>query len=111
MESSKEVGPWRERIALAAHNAMQGQALIPRTKAVAVDICFFMPRPASLPKKTLYMVKRPDIDKLGRACLDAITDVCIEDDSQVVDLWLHKKYSNEHVEPGANIRIDQMVFA
>lgn len=100
IESSKEVGPWRERVALAAHNAMRGQPLIPRDRAVLVNLTFFMPRPASLPKRCIHMVKRPDIDKIARACLDALTDTCFEDDSQVTDLSIAKRYASELNAPG-----------
>lgn len=112
IESSKEVGPWRERVALVAHGTMaaerqiRGLTIIPRTQAVTVDVTFYLPRPASLPKKQVDMVKRPDIDKLGRAILDALTDVCFEDDSQVVDLLLYKRYvSPENPTSGAQIYI------
>lgn len=106
IESSKELGPWRERVALVAHGEMQGSTILPRTQPVLVDVIFYMPRPASLPKKVTAMVKRPDVDKIGRAILDALTDVCFEDDSQVVDLLLHKRYVNEsHPEPGAEIQV------
>src|SRR6476659_7055493 len=48
VESSKEVGPWRERVALAAHNAMAGCELI--TAAVTVRLDLVLPRPKSTPK-------------------------------------------------------------
>lgn len=91
-ESSKAVGPWRERVALAAHAAMlaAGQELI--TEAVTVDLLFILPRAKSAPKRTTPLpAKRPDTDKLSRACLDAITDVIIKDDAQVVDLFARKR--------------------
>lgn len=113
IESSKEVGPWRERVALVAHGAMaaekalNGTGIVPRTTPVQVEIQFFLPRPASAPKKQIAMTKRPDIDKIARACLDALTDVVFEDDSQVVNLHLYKRYTGfvNQSEPGARIRV------
>lgn len=96
-------------MALAAHNAMDGAGPIPRARSVYVWIAFYMPRPASLPKRQTDMVKRPDIDKLGRACLDALTDVCFEDDSQVINLYMYKRYAGTLLtpEPGAHIEVGE----
>lgn len=110
VESSKEVGPWRERMALAAHEAMKGQEIIARGTAAGVSISFFMPKPASAPKtKKIAAVKRPDIDKLARAALDALTDVCFEDDSQVVNLHLYKRYAGGcQANAGAHVHVYSM---
>jgi crossover junction endodeoxyribonuclease RusA len=45
VESSRDVGPWRERVALVAHNAMAGRDLL--DGAVAVRLEFTLPRPKS----------------------------------------------------------------
>ena len=106
IESSREVGPWRERIALAAHNAMYcaGQPLL--GCAVDVRLDFVMPRPKSMPKsRTEPATKRPDIDKLARAALDAITSVVIADDSQVVGLRATKRLALPDEQPGMNVKV------
>ena len=59
-----------------------------------------MPIPTSISKKkkeTLhYVSKRPDIDNLAKAVMDAINQVGIwEDDSQVAHLDIRKIYSEE----------------
>ena len=104
IESSQDVGPWRERVALAAHNAMNHQPLL--TGAVVIDIAFVLPRPLSTPKRTTPpAVKKPDIDKLARAVLDALTHTVIADDSQVVELCAYKRLARLNESPGATIRI------
>lgn len=104
IESSKEVGPWRERVALAAHS--HTQSLIEKPQQVVVDVHFVLPRPASAPKtKTLPATKRPDLDKLARAILDALTDVVYQDDSQVTALLLAKRIAEPGEQPGAHIRV------
>jgi crossover junction endodeoxyribonuclease RusA len=110
VESSKDLGPWRERVALAAHNAMLGQPLL--SGAIALRLDFVLPRPKSTPKRsTPHAVKRPDVDKLARACLDAITGTVVDDDSQVVDLHATKRLAEIDETPGvqitASIRRDQ----
>lgn len=105
VESSKEVGPWRERVALAAHHAMDGRALF--DGAVSVTLNFVLPRPKSAPKtRTPAATKRPDVDKLARACLDAITDVIISDDSQVISLSAYKRLAQIGETAGVEIRVE-----
>ena len=105
VESSKEVGPWRERIALAAHQAMKGRP--PADGAVIVGLIFIMPRPKSLPKSkpTPFATKRPDIDKLARAALDALTTNVIRDDSQVIKLVIHKRIAEADETPGVRVQV------
>jgi len=104
VESSREVGPWRERVALAADNAMGGRELV--AGAVTVGLDFVLPRPKSAPKRsTPLAVKRPDIDKLARACLDAITGIIVGDDAQVVDLRAAKRVAEIGEIPGVGVTV------
>lgn len=106
VESSKEVGPWRERIALAAHQ--QGCPLV--GGAVELELDFVMPRPKSAPKsRTPDAVKRPDIDKLARAVLDALTGVVLADDSQVVRLTVVKRIAEIAEATGVQIELVDVV--
>ncbi len=66
---------------------------------------FRMPRPKSTPKATPAAVKRPDLDKLARAVLDAITGTVLVDDSQVVDLSASKRLAEVGESPGALISV------
>lgn len=95
--------------------AHEAQAAIPKTDwppcmetAVSVKADFYLPRPASLPKKTINNIKRPDLDKLVRACLDGISGIVIKDDSQVVSLSCTKRYSNSEHEPGVWISVETL---
>jgi crossover junction endodeoxyribonuclease RusA len=104
VESSKDVGPWRERIALAARAAVGPGPLI--GTAVDIRLDFVMPRPTSTPKRsTPPAVKRPDLDKLARAALDAITNVLIADDSQVVGLRATKRLAEIDEIPGLEVTL------
>jgi len=108
VESSKAVGPWRERVALAAHQAMRAVGEPPFAGAVTVHLGFVMPRTKSLPKtKTVAATKRPDLDKLVRACLDSMTAVCFADDSQVVGLRASKRLALPEETPGVHINITE----
>jgi crossover junction endodeoxyribonuclease RusA len=107
VESSRELGPWRERVALAAHNAMLAAEATPFVGAVSIRLCFVLPRPKSTPKRsTPPAIKRPDADKLTRAVLDAITGVLLLDDAQVVDLRAHKRLAGIGENPGVTITVE-----
>lgn len=108
VESSPYVGPWRERIALAAADAMlaAGLPVLDKKFPASVSLTFVMPRPSSTPKShTPPAVKRPDLDKLARAVLDGLTDVCWLDDSQVDDLRCRKVLAEVAQQPGLHIRL------
>lgn len=91
VEASKGLKPWRSVVALEAKLTMdevQDQSLI--EGAVAVEILFqFVPGKTVKRKE---MTTKPDVDKLSRAILDALTGVCWKDDSQVVELRVRKQY-------------------
>lgn len=88
VESSKAVKPWRVDVAWAARAAFAERIDGP----AAVELEFVMPRPKSTPKRsTPPAIKRPDIDKLERAILDALSGVAYRDDSQVVELVARKR--------------------
>lgn len=64
---------------------------------IALDCWFYLPRPLALMTRSKALldhphVKKPDLDKLARACKDALTGVVWSDDSQVTDLYAHKRY-------------------
>jgi len=79
---------WRTSVAVVAQSHFD----TPRTDPVVVSIRFVLRRPKTLPKRVQHHVKRPDIDKLARAVLDALTGTAIHDDSQVYCLDLTKAY-------------------
>lgn len=109
LESSKEVGPWRERIALVAHDAMAAHRQMGGdsfTAAVDINLIFVMPRPKSTSKTApLTHTKRPDLDKLVRAVFDALKDVVWNDDSQVNVLMAKKRLAGIDESPGVHISV------
>lgn len=64
--------------------------------AVTVEAEFGFVRPKSVSeKKRPHMTVKPDIDKLARAILDALTNHAYRDDSQVISLTLRKVYADK----------------
>lgn len=88
VESSKAVKPWRVDVAWTVREYFP----TPLDGAVRLELEFVMPRPKSAPKRsTPPAVKRPDLDKLARAVMDAITGVVVADDSQIIELVASKR--------------------
>jgi crossover junction endodeoxyribonuclease RusA len=74
-----------------------------------VDLVFTLPRPKSVPKsRRARPTTKPDLDKLIRAALDAISlpkyVQLLIDDSIVTDLHAAKRYA-DHTPPGVRIFI------
>lgn len=68
--------------------------------ALELNLIFCMPIPKSISKKKReqlhFVTKKPDVDNLAKAVMDAINQVGIwEDDSQVSRLVVGKIYSDE----------------
>ena len=76
------------------------------TDPVTVTLAFFLPRPASLPKRITRCTKKPDVDKLARATLDALTGVLFHDDAQVVYLCATKHYASAAEAPRVVVTVD-----
>ncbi len=55
---------------------------------------FFIPKPASSPKKVLYPVKRPDLDNYTKTLLDSLNQYLFPDDSQIVSMKLRKAFGS-----------------
>lgn len=71
-----------------------------------IELTFFLPRPASLPKRIVHHIRKPDADNLGKAVKDALRGIVYRDDSQLVDVLVHKRYG---VSPGVEIRVAQVL--
>lgn len=103
---SKHLAPWRADVRAAAEQALgdDGPGAL-WDQPVKVQLIFWLPRPKAhfgsgrnankvKPSAPRWPAGRPDLDKLARAVLDAITGVVIADDSTVVDLCLRKRYAH-----------------
>lgn len=113
VESSKAVKPWREDVRAEAlkHRGLRVSG------AVAVDITFYLARPSGHYRtgRNAHLLRdaaparperKPDLDKLVRSTLDALTSADVyRDDAAVVDLTARKRYADDGIAPGAIIAI------
>ncbi len=77
--------------------------LKPIESPLDVSIVFYMPIPKSITKKAKEAIeqgktkhiKKPDLDNMAKAVLDALNGLAYKDDSQIVSLTLYKTYSEQ----------------
>lgn len=107
VESCKRVKPWRESIR-SALTGDDGRPVWRFKGAVACTLEFVLPRPKSTPKRmTPPAIKKPDLDKLGRAVFDAMTSAgVIEDDSRIVGLSARKRLAELDETPGLWLQLE-----
>jgi|SRR5262245_1000620 len=91
---------WEHRIATEAAQALPGWLFV---GPVIVSVTFRMLRPPSV-RRGHHTVK-PDIDKLSRCVLDALSGVLFADDAQVIELHVRKVYAVSPAPPAARITV------
>jgi Holliday junction resolvase RusA-like endonuclease len=113
VESSPDIGAWRDTIALAADIAMAGRS--PLEGPVRLTVEFRFQRPAShrgakglRPSAPAVHHQRPDASKLVRALEDALTTIAWRDDSQVAQLLATKVWDDE-APAGASVNVEVLV--
>ncbi len=96
VESCARVKPYRALVSLAASQARKEP---PTRLPVGIGITFVFVRPKShytskgeLRAGAPSFPGKPDVDKLCRAVLDALTGILYHDDAQVVSLNASKRY-------------------
>lgn len=118
VDDSKKTKPWRQDVTAAAtatlHQRPDARTAL-ATGPLHVSIVFHLARPkahygtgrnAHLLKALapFWVDKKPDLDKLVRSTLDALTDAGVyRDDNQVARLLVEKRYADHAT--GAQIQI------
>jgi crossover junction endodeoxyribonuclease RusA len=108
VEASKFLPAWRKEVSVAAENAVTVNGWAKVSGPVEVEILFYLDRPSTISKtKRPYPIVPPDVDKLARGCLDPMTGVIYDDDSQVIRLLVWKTYADNR-EPGCFVRVAEL---
>lgn len=81
--------PWKQQVSLMAISEMRGEMI---EGPVTLRLSFFLPKPKSV--KRAHPTVKPDIDKLARAVLDALTGIVYRDDAQVTSVLAQKFYGD-----------------
>lgn len=98
---------WRNTVVTRASLAMgQARRRSPIVGPVSVELLFVHTRPKSTPAGQRWRTKMPDVDKLARAVLDALTIAgLIGDDAQVAELTARKVLAHSDETPGVNVTV------
>lgn len=102
--------PWSSLISFKA----QEVGLKARSGACSLGLAFCMPRPKAhfaacgkiKESAPIAHIKKPDIDKLIRCVLDALTGIAYVDDSQVARIETLKRYANLGEDIGCTIEVE-----
>lgn len=112
LESSARLKPWRQVVAAAARLARG--PMVPAAGPIVMTLEFRLPRPKGhygtgrnagklKPSAPEHHLVKPDVDKLERGILDALTMAGLYgDDSQVVAVTSFKRYA-DHAAPGVTV--------
>jgi Holliday junction resolvase RusA-like endonuclease len=120
-DNKKALGDWRKAVEWSAAIAMRGKWDTQYYEGpVGIEVQFLIARPRGHYRTGRYehLLRddapvhpqvRPDVDKLARAVLDALTIAqAIRDDSRVTDLHAVKSYARRGQQPGALITIREI---
>ncbi|HEX4683627.1 MAG TPA: RusA family crossover junction endodeoxyribonuclease [Gemmatimonadaceae bacterium] len=109
--TNRNAKSWEALVAEAANRALTGRGQLFHG-AIELAIAFYLPRPKSLPRtKTVPHIKAPDVDKLARCCVDALSGVVFRDDAQVTELIVSKQYAAIGESPRAIVTIEPLSAA
>ena len=106
VEASKYLAPWRKAVTLAAAQAIADAGWVSSDSAAQVTVSFYLERPATVKiANRPSPVKPPDVDKLARGVLDALSDAGVwGDDAQCVKLTVMKCYADAR-DPGCVVEV------
>ena len=91
-DNPKALRFWRYSVSAALGRHWTGP---PIDGPVTIGLCFTFLKPKSVPKSREFPTVKPDIDKLTRAVLDAMTGIVFADDSRGVTVGAEKVYGPE----------------
>jgi len=100
--ASKGLPAWRRDIKEEAVNHFD--ALIDGPVGVWAEFRFT--RPKSAKKGATWKISTPDLDKLVRSLLDALTGVAYQDDARVARLIVRKRLTEGDEQPGVLVRVE-----
>jgi Holliday junction resolvase RusA-like endonuclease len=94
--ANEKMKPYRQQVGWAALDARAKAGhhglFADKQIAVGIEMKFYFERPPSISKKRLHIAVKPDIDKLCRSTIDAMTGIMFADDAQIIQLSAEKYY-------------------
>lgn len=111
----KESKNYKSLVKMAAQEAIDEQGWKYTELPLVLTICVWKSIPKSKSKKFReaaiagyeFPAVKPDVDNVAKTIMDALSKVAYKDDSQIVDLVIKKRYTED--EPHVNVRIEVAV--
>jgi len=98
---------WKEEIRYAAQKKIEETGhQIWKEMPLYINLTFYVPRPKSLPKRIQQPMRRPDLDNLEKAVMDALQGMVYDDDSRIV-LKISEKVFHPEGKIGVAISISE----
>ena len=108
--TNKNLGQWSALVRHVAQRHAAAGVYFGSGEGVNVELKFALPRPSSIPKKVQHHVRKPDVDKLTRAVLDALTGTVFHDDSQVGAILAIKEYAERDFPPCVKVSVQEAYY-
>lgn len=110
VDDAKRNAPWRATVAWTAREQYQGPPLV---GPLVANVVFIMPwrkgdrrKDGTVkPSASVHPTVRPDATKLWRAAEDALTGILWQDDAQIVQQTVTKRYGEE---PGMTVMVSNL---
>jgi len=109
-DNDKRLKQWRRLVRTAGANAMKRAQAEPFDRAVQVMIIFWFARPKSHAGEVWVAVNgRNDLEKLVRACHDALTEAGVwKDDGLVARIETEKRWCSGTERPGVDVTVEAL---
>ena len=109
------VNEFKATVRLATAQVMAKYLGVP-TEPMRVEALFIFPRPGNMRWKTREMpraphAKKPDVENVAKALLDALSGLVWVDDAQVCELCVSKVIAAGDEQPGVQLKIDTLCAA
>lgn len=107
---------YEQEVAEAAKLAAMKQNWMKSDAPIILHICAWFPIPKSWPKwkkaaaqaGDIYPTTKPDADNIGKGISDALNEIVYNDDSQVVECIIKKRYCRIDNEPHVVVFVEPM---
>ena len=94
LDSNDKLKDWRMRVEVEARRVEAEEHFrVPGKASYRLWVLFQFPEPKS--KHCVHKNTRPDLDKLIRAVCDALTDILLDDDAEIVEMVGAKEWGSK----------------
>lgn len=113
----KKTREYEKAVGDAAKHAAMLKGWVKSDDPIRLNICAWFPVPTSWPKKKreaaqrgdIYPTVKPDADNIGKAISDGLNDIVYNDDKQVVECIVKKRYCPADKQPHVVVFVEPMM--